>query len=116
MQLVNDFWTLLKGEERGGVAWEALRITMLNMIGVKTPENEKTPEGEEEQPESPEKDGDEAAERPSVPPKEHHPIDVSKLGFYEGEDGIFHLRKGDHKKLFTHFKNFYVHRVQYIGS
>lgn len=25
------------------------------------------------------------------------------------------LRKGDHKKLFTHFKVFYVHRVRFVG-
>lgn len=25
------------------------------------------------------------------------------------------LHKGDHKRLFTHFKGFYVHRMQYVG-
>lgn len=31
-------------------------------------------------------------------------------------DGKFYLNKGDHKKLFTYFKSFYVHRVQFIGK
>lgn len=47
------------------------------------------------------------------------PVDVSSLGTFtpevDGEGGIFMLKKGDHSKIFTHFKTFYVHRVQFIG-
>jgi hypothetical protein len=41
-------------------------------------------------------------------------IDITKLGFFL--NGKFMLNKGDHKKLFTYFKDFYVHRVQFIGG
>jgi hypothetical protein len=42
-------------------------------------------------------------------------FDLSKLGFFD-EEGRFFLRKGDHGKLFTYFKNFYIHRVGYVGG
>jgi len=40
-------------------------------------------------------------------------MEVTKLGFFESDR--FYLRKDSHKKIFTHFKSFYVHRVQYVG-
>lgn len=29
--------------------------------------------------------------------------------------GFITLNKGDHKRIFAHFKDFYVHRMQYVG-
>lgn len=37
------------------------------------------------------------------------------MGFFD-ENMLFKLRKGDHKRLFTYFKNFYINRVQHVGS
>jgi hypothetical protein len=37
----------LKGEERGGVNWESLKVVFLNLIGIKTPEREKQAPKEE---------------------------------------------------------------------
>lgn len=28
----------------------------------------------------------------------------------------FNLKKGAHSRIFTHFKNFYIHRVQHVGK
>jgi hypothetical protein len=42
------------------------------------------------------------------------PIDVGSLGYFD-EKNVFSLKKGDHSKIFTHFKPFYVHRVQFVG-
>lgn len=41
-------------------------------------------------------------------------MDVRKIGAFSPV-GFFSLNKGDHKRIFGHFKDFYVHRVQYIG-
>jgi len=84
---------------------DTLRVILLNIVGVRVADREKTPQGEHEEQE----DGDEAAERPSRPADS----DISRVGFFEGE--TFYLRRGDHKKLFAHFKNFYIHRVQFVG-
>ena len=102
-QLVEDMWTLVEGSDREGVSWETLKIAMLNMIGVRTPEHEKRPEGHEHHNTttletstlSPEKavdetqpivDGDEAPDSAQknkhleqTHEKVHTPIDVSKL-------------------------------------
>jgi hypothetical protein len=37
------------------------------------------------------------------------------LGAFPIYSKDFMLNKGDHKRIFTHFKDFYVHRVQYVG-
>jgi hypothetical protein len=37
------------------------------------------------------------------------------VGQYD-EDGKLLLKKGEHKKIFTHFKNLYINRVQHVGS
>jgi len=34
-------WALVRGEERGGVSWDTLRVVFLNLIGIKTPDREK---------------------------------------------------------------------------
>lgn len=39
---------------------------------------------------------------------------MNKVAFFS-PDGKIQLKKGDHKRIFTHFKDFYVNRVQYIG-
>lgn len=40
---------------------------------------------------------------------------MEKLGMFNDHDRFF-LHKGDHTKIFTHFKNFYVHKIQHAGS
>ena len=53
--------------------------------------------------------GDEATvEKPKT-------LDLEKVGYYE-EDGKLLLKSGEHKKIFTHFKNLYINRVQHVGS
>jgi hypothetical protein len=71
----------------------------LNIIGVRVLDREQTNEAGET---SVVEEGEDAA--PTTD------IDLTKLGFF-AENGIFYLRKGDHKKLFTYFKSFYIHRV-----
>lgn len=69
---------------------------------------------------SPEKNAHEGDEAPDSASKNrtselaHTPIDVSKLGLFEND--VFYLKRGDHKKVFTYFKAFFVHRVQYVGT
>lgn len=102
-QLCQDLWKLVRGEERGGVSWDTFRILGLNFIGIKTANREKVPESEEQQ--QPPAEGDQPAENPAD--------DVSKYGFFE--EDTFYIRKGTGKKIFTHFKNFYVHRMHFVG-
>jgi hypothetical protein len=33
-KLCQDMWKLLKGEERGGVSWETLRVAFLALVGL----------------------------------------------------------------------------------
>jgi hypothetical protein len=105
-----DLWTLVRGDDIGGVSWETLRIVLLNFIGIKTPEHEKQMENErhategDQMEKSKESVGDEAAEKPN---------DMTQLALFE--DGTFYLKKGSHRRLFAHFKSLYVHRVQYVG-
>ena len=40
-QLCQDLWSLVKGEERGGVAFETLKVAFLNFIGIKTLDRER---------------------------------------------------------------------------
>ena len=54
--------------------------------------------------------GDTAAEEPL---KED--IQLEKLGHFN-DDLIFKFRKGEHIKVFTYFKNFYVHRMGFVGQ
>lgn len=106
-QLVHDLWSLVKGERKGYVTFDTLKVCALNFIGVKTPEREGDGPGDEEdeQPEEGE-DGDEPADKPSD--------EFAKLAYFQ--EGRFFLKRGLHQALFTHFKNFYVHRMQFVGG
>ena len=105
IQLCHDLWSLVRGEQRSGVSFDTLRVIFLNFIGVKTLDREgDAPEEEENEEEQ--REGDESAEKPHD--------EFTKLGFYHEND--FYLRRGVHSILFTHFKNFYVHRVQFVGG
>ena len=42
-------------------------------------------------------------------------VDNRIVGIFSEDRGLFMIRRGDHKKIFYHFKPFYVHRVQFIG-
>ena len=110
--LCSDLWTMIQGDKNNGVTLDTLRVVMLNFIGIRTKDREVAVAGQSYATidvEANLADGDEAAEKPII----HDKVDVSKLGFFEGPK--FLLKKGDHKKLFTHFKSFYVHRVQFVG-
>lgn len=39
---------------------------------------------------------------------------MQNLGLYDANQ-VFMLKKGDHKKIFAHFKTLYVHRMRFIG-
>lgn len=98
-QLCDDLWTILEGEERGGVTWDSLRVVLLNLIGVKDLARERARK----------EDGkthgdDEAAEEPKQDT-------FTSLGFFD-EDRFYLDKKQGHRKFFTYFKNLYVHRVQ----
>lgn len=67
------------------------------MIGITTADREAEPSEHDEE--------SSAADRPND--------EISRLGFYR--DDRFYLKQGGHSKVFTHFKNFYVHRVQHVG-
>lgn len=105
--MCQDLWKLTRGEDRGGISWDTLKVLTLNFIGIRTHDREKVNEEEEEKPELV-ADGDQPAENPSAA------NDVSKFGFFE--ENTFYIRKGDGKKIFTLFKNFYVHRMHHVGS
>ena len=107
-QLCQDLWKLARGEERGGISWDTFKVLTLNFIGIRTPDREKINEDEEEHVPDQTVEGDQPAENPSAA------ADVSKYGFFE--DDVFYLRKGDAKKVFTLFKNFYVHRMHHVGA
>ena len=102
-QLCQDLWRLVRGEERGGLSWNTFKVLTLNFIGIRTPDREKANENEEAQPDQT-NEGE---------PAENAASDVSKWGFFE--EDTFYIRRGDGKKIFTHFKNFYVHRMHYVG-
>ena len=38
--LLEDFWVLLRGEDNNGVSLDTLKVIMINLIGVRTPERE----------------------------------------------------------------------------
>lgn len=42
-------------------------------------------------------------------------LDVDNSAQFD-EDGNMYLKKGGHQKIFTHFKNLYINRVQHVGS
>ncbi len=101
--LCSDLWHLVQGEDRGGVSWDTLKVLFLNLVGLKTPERERdAPPQEENQNEV---EGDRSADRPAN--------DSAKLGFFEGNE--FYLKRNGHAAFFGHFKNFYVHRIGYMG-
>lgn len=90
---------------------ETLKTVLPYFLGLKISEKERLPtEEEEERNYGKKKHGEEAAERP-----EDEEFDVKKLGFFDSE-GQFWIRKGEQSKLFTHFKNFYVHRIGHVGQ
>ena len=71
------------------------------MVGLKTPDRERDPPKEEQH----EEEGDRSADRPAN--------DSAKLGFFEEDN--FYLKRNGHSSFFAHFKNFYVHRIGYMG-
>lgn len=85
---------------------DTLRVVLLNVIGIRIPEREKTPDVNETQMNETNV-GDEAAERPN--------INMEKLGLFD-ELKKFHLKTGGHSRVFAHFKNLYVNKVQFVGS
>lgn len=92
----------MQGEDRGGVSWDTLKVIFLNLVGLKTSDREREAPQEEQHQE----EGDRSADRPAN--------DSAKLGFFE--EDRFYLRKNGHSAVFAHFKNFYVHRIQYMGQ
>jgi hypothetical protein len=38
--MIEDMWTMVRGEDFEGVSWDTLKIAMLNMIGVHTLDRE----------------------------------------------------------------------------
>ena len=120
-------WKLAKGEENGGITFDTLRVIMLNLIGLKVrdrqipvaPTPAQSDTASQKQIEGINGDGealpahDESASQIHDHP---HASDKQIVGLFLGENGNkFFLRCGDHGKLFTHFKAFYVHRVQFTG-
>lgn len=100
--LLSDFWSLVKIEEHGGVTMDTLRVVLLNVQGIRLPDREREFHEEREV-------DDYGNELPRQPNN-----DITKCGIFE--NGRFYLRKGDHQRIFTHFKNLYIHRVQYSGN
>lgn len=134
--LLNDLWALLKGEENSGVTFDTLKVILLNLIGLRTKDREIQIGGDKEYAsvkfESKNAALNESTNQAadvSVNPNDasnenttsHNTSkmtsppapDQSIIGLFKGSK--FYLRKGDHKKVFTHFKAFYVHRVQFVG-
>lgn len=105
--MCQDLWSLVKGPSRDHVTFDTLKVCSLNFIGVKTPDREGDVPAEEEQPNDEEhNDGDEPAEQPND--------EFSKLAFFHEDK--FYLKRGTHNAIFTHFKNFYIHRMQFVGG
>ena len=83
---------MLQGEKYEGVAIDALKTVLFNVIGVTLGEKEReeTEEGGEEK------------------------QNVSNFGFYD-DDMKFFIRKGEHSRIFSHFKSLYINRMQHLG-
>ncbi|TNV85929.1 hypothetical protein FGO68_gene4527 [Halteria grandinella] len=130
VQLTQDLWALMRGEEHGGVSFDTLRILLLNILGLRTRDREPQPSNYGSQVESQQPKTDQHNESSVVVPHSpsdqqqppasankrgpKHPIDVSKVCSFSPL-GFITLNKGDHKRIFAHFKDFYVHRMQYVG-
>ena len=117
--LINDLWTLAKGQENHGVTFDTLNVILLNFIGVRTKDRELQSNdyvSSRSEVEGEHKNQDEGETSVSNKPVDRSrlPVEVTSLGTFE--NGRFFLKKGDHSKLFTHFKCFYVHRVQFVGG
>lgn len=75
-----------------------MRVVFLNCIGIHTPEREAFHADDFEERHDDNEGG----------------LNHDKMGFFDGKNR-FMLYKGDHQRIFTYFKNFYVHRVQAMG-
>jgi hypothetical protein len=102
--VLQDFWAFVQGEKNEGVSIDTLKVALLNCIGIKVADREVEVHSEEHKVEA---EGDEAAEHPEV--------SVEQLGQFD-DNLRFNLRKGSHQRVFTHFKNFYIHRVHHVGK
>lgn len=102
-QAVQDMWALLRGDANGGVSLDSLMVVLLIIIGIRVNDRERTPEGEDEEPEQ---TYDEAGDG-----RRSTQSELIRWAFFDHRDRRFYIRRGYHYKIFTHFKNFYIHRV-----
>lgn len=90
-KLFTDMWNMLEGENHGGVTVENLLYFLLIIRGAKFPRRV----ADDEQ------------------------VDSSKTDFFKnakiGDKGQLLIYKGGQEKIFAHFKDFYVNRLQFEG-
>ena len=101
--LLQDMWAITNGEKNKGVSVDSLKLILLNTIGIRVAEREKdfSQENQKHQQEDNE--------------EEQRQDTIDKLSTFDDDMNMF-VKKGSHGKLFTHFKCFYVHRVQGQGQ
>jgi hypothetical protein len=128
--LIGELWGLTKGEENKGVTFDTLKVVFLNMIGIKVRERQAVvpatplPSDMDSQPAADillqPAEEQQVNDAYSVNATEESMSEMSRqvdnriVGLFK-EDDRFFLRKGDHSKLFTHFKYFYSLRLQFTG-
>ena len=109
-QLCQDLWTLLHGDRFRGVAIGNLRLALLNCIGIRIADREVKAEQNNETQQNETVDN-ETGEITTDKTR----LELDNVGQYDDEGKLF-LKRGEHKKIFTHFKNLYINRVQHIGA
>jgi hypothetical protein len=90
-KLFKDMWDLLEGEKNGGVSMENLLYLMLLIRGAKLPRREVA----------------------------FDLVDIERNDLFKtakiGEKGQLLVCSGGQDKIFVHFKDFYVNRLQFEG-
>lgn len=89
-KLFKELWALLDGEKTGGVSVENLLYLLLLVRGAKLPSREVAFEAEEDR-------------------------DTTMLKYGQIVSDNFTVQPGGQKKIFTHFKDLYVNRMQFEG-
>ena len=90
LELCNELWTVVRGEENSGVSYDTLRVMMLNMIGLRTKDRETSNRADQQYESRIESDlnesaapGDTSTANPESGKKQQKPIDITKLGLFD---------------------------------
>lgn len=94
-KMFQDLWALLDGEKLGGVSVDNLLYLLLLIRGTKLPAREKDYELDQN--------------------RDYQNQPVLKLAMVD-EEGKLIVAQGGQKKIFAHFKDLYINRMQFEGK